>query len=119
MQFRLCIDVMAQGLFFRQVAGSLMSVKTISGLTGIVSVTDVVVLELSVQSIFNECGQFSAIICQHGSSLCQMTRRYTTIPMQYGWINFLKYVDPIVKEVMWRKDDEKAIAESVLALLDN
>jgi len=35
--------------------------------------------------------------------------------MQYGRINFLKYVDPIVKQVTWRSDDEKVVAESAWA----
>lgn len=39
--------------------------------------------------------------------------------MQYGRINFLKYFDPIVKQVTWRSDDEKVAIESVLALLPN
>jgi hypothetical protein len=43
MQFRLGIGDMAQGISFRQVAGSLMSVKAISGLAAIGSVTDIVV----------------------------------------------------------------------------
>ena len=40
MQFRLCVGQIAQGNSFRQVAGNLMSVKSITGLSGIGSVTD-------------------------------------------------------------------------------
>jgi hypothetical protein len=39
--------------------------------------------------------------------------------MQYGRIHFLKYVDPIVKQTTWRSDDEKVVAESVLAFFPN
>jgi hypothetical protein len=42
-QFRLCIAQIAQGCSFRQVAGGLMSVKSIAGVSAIGSITDMVV----------------------------------------------------------------------------